>query len=378
MFALADQSWGIVLARWGSALLFAGLVGLALRARLPSRSLFEFKVSLVATELGHWVALVVVVAAILAISVWESLWMRAGFVILATLLLVGFLEAGWKASRVPGARFSWMRAFGLGTSGSTSEVEVERFSYGAMDELELVVCRPSASRKAGARLPWVLSIHGGGWSGGRPDEFLAWDRALAMRGHVVIMPAYRLAPDYQWPAPREDVQAAVAWVRARSVELGIEPEDLTVMGRSAGGQIASASALGDPGLGARRCVVLYAPADMVFGWEHARPDDLLDSLSLLRDYLGGPPEDREEAYRTASAIALIDSASPPILLMHGARDTLVWVRQSRRLKARAQEIGGRATYLEFPWGVHAFDYFPNSPGGQLAISAVVDFIKGDP
>lgn len=359
-------------------LLFAGLIVLALRSRLPSKNLLEFKLSLMATELGHWIALIVVAATILAVSTWGNAGIRAGFLVVAALLLATFLEAGWKASRIPGSGFSWARAFGIGPGVQVSKVSVERLRYGADEALEIVVCRPPESREAGSRLPWVISIHGGGWNGGRPDEFLAWDRALAARGHVVIMPAYRLAPEHQWPAPREDVRAAAAWARDRSADLGIDPDDLTVLGRSAGGQIASASALGDPELGARRCVALYAPADMVFGWVHAKPDDLLDSFSLLRDYLGGPPEGREETYRTASAIALAGPGSPPLLLMHGTRDTLVWVKQSRRLKAKADEVGGKATYRELGWAVHAFDYFPDSPGGQLAMAAVVDFIEGNP
>jgi len=77
---------------------------------------------------------------------------------------------------------------------------------------------------------------------------------------------------------------------------------------------------------------------MRFAWSVSRPDDALNSMLLMRQFLGGPPEACAEAYDSASGQGLVQRGrTPPTLLVHGTIDTLVWVRHSRRLAARLTE-----------------------------------------
>jgi pimeloyl-ACP methyl ester carboxylesterase len=99
-------------------------------------------------------------------------------------------------------------------------------------------------------------------------------------------------------------------VRAHAEELGIDPDHLILLGRSAGAQIATACAFGIPELSVRRCIAIYGPPDMVFARKWSYPDDILKSLNLVRQYMGGDPEDVPDAYRTASATEFITSQSP--------------------------------------------------------------------
>jgi acetyl esterase/lipase len=62
------------------------------------------------------------------------------------------------------------------------------------------------------------------------------------------------------------------------------------MGRSAGGQIASACAYSLPELQIRGCILIYSPMDMIFARRYADEKDILNSRLLLRQYLGGDPE----------------------------------------------------------------------------------------
>lgn len=368
--------------RW---ILVAILLGLGLLLGVSFRrgdSLIQWQLTLLATEFGHYLAILALLAGISAFFVEIPPGpVRAGFTIVGVSLAVLLLWPTWQAvGRVEG--FSISRLFLPWTGPDTASVSVERHVFREGGEeggpLELIVCLPPDAREAGARLPWVVSIHGGGWSDGKPDEFLHWDRELASHGFVVVMPAYRLAPEHHWPSQRDDIREAVGWMRTRAEEFGIDPEDLTLLGRSAGGQIASATAFGLPGLGVRRCVAFYAPHDMFFARKYARPDDVLDSLKLLRDYLGGDPEEKREVYHSASAIELVTSEVPPTLLIHGTRDTLVWVKQSRRLAAEMESENAPVTFLELPWATHACDYFPFSPGGQVAMRTTLSFLRRNP
>jgi acetyl esterase/lipase len=222
--------------------------------------------------------------------------------------------------------------------------------------------------------PCVLVIHGGGWDDGDRGQVAQFNYWLARSGYSVADISYRLAPASTWPAQRDDVAAALAFVKAHAAEWNVDAGKLVIMGRSAGGQIAEASAyyLHDPAV--RGVIALYAPADMNFAWEWGRDDDALNSPRLLRQFLGGTPETARPAYDSASAILLVDSRTPPTLLVHGKIDTLVWNRQSERLASRLTEAGVPNLLVSMPWATHALEYNLSGPSGQLTTYSVGWFL----
>jgi acetyl esterase/lipase len=227
----------------------------------------------------------------------------------------------------------------------------------------------------GGGAPCIVVIHGGGWDGGDRTQLAGWNSRWAVRGYGVATIDYRLAPRWKWPAQREDTVAAIAWLKAHAAQLGIDSTRLILLGRSAGGQVAAAVGYGahDPDI--RGVVALYAPHDMPFVWSVSREDDALNSIKLMRQYLGGPPDgERRELYLSASSQALAETTSPPTLLIHGDLDTLSWVRHGERLSARLTELGVRHYFLRLPWATHGFDFNPNGPGGQLADYAIDRFL----
>ena len=115
---------------------------------------------------------------------------------------------------------------------------------------------------------------------------------------------------------------------------------------------------------------------MHYAYEFARTDDILNSLKLVKQYLGGTPTEARANYDSASSILLAQRDSPPTLLIHGQRDELVWFRQSERLSARLDALGTPHCFLQLPWATHAFDYNFNGPGGQISTYAVEKFPRG--
>ena len=206
-------------------------------------------------------------------------------------------------------------------------------------------------------------------------QLAVWNSRLVARGYAVAAVSYRLAPHWIWPAQRDDVLAAITWLKAHATSLGIDPARLVLLGRSAGGQIATAVGYGADDPAIRGIIALYAPHDMIFTWSVSREDDALNSVKLMRQYFGGAPSDgRQALYESASGQSLAHAGSPPTLLMHGRPDTLSWYRHSERLAARLQELGVPHFYLELPWATHGFDYNPDGPGGQLADYAITQFL----
>jgi acetyl esterase/lipase len=222
--------------------------------------------------------------------------------------------------------------------------------------------------------PCVIVIHGGGWDTGDRRQLPHFNYWLARKGYAVADLSYRLAPEWIWPAQRDDVAAAIAFVKGHASSWGIDASRLVLFGRSAGGQIAEACGYGlhDPAL--RGVVALYAPSDMRFAWTLGRPDDALNSPRLLRNFLGGTPETAGPAYDSSSGLFLVTPQSPPTLMVHGTIDTLVWQRHSIRLAARLTESGVPNMLVSMPWATHALELNQDSPSGQLTMYSLEWFL----
>lgn len=90
----------------------------------------------------------------------------------------------------------------------------------------------------------LLFFHGGGWVLGSIDSYdgICGDMA-AQTGCVVASVDYRLAPEHRFPAAVEDCYAAAREVFLHSGLLGVPPEQVVLIGDSAGGNLAAAVSL---------------------------------------------------------------------------------------------------------------------------------------
>lgn len=348
--------------------------------------IIAWKLSILVGEFGHWLVLLPILLAVGA-GCWTTGVWRAATIIICAVAAVCLLRPAVTAQRVAateaaglraafGARqqdrpvFSWGRLY-RGSARPEVQVVTQVFAQPDGQELKMDLYLPSMAKPRAC----IVVIHGGGWDSGDRKQLPEWNQWMVSKGYVVAAISYRLAPRWQWPAQAEDVLTAIAWLKAHSVAFGIDPNRFVLFGRSAGGQIASAVGYGarDPAI--RGVVALYAPHDMPFVWSVSREDDVLNSLNLMRQYLGGPPDaSRQARYESASAQALARGNSPPTLLVHGDPDTLSWVRHSERLSGRLQELQVPHYFLRLPWATHAFDFNLDGPGGQLTDYALEWFL----
>lgn len=333
----------------------------------------NWKFALAAGEFGVGLALWPLAVAVIA---WIS---RGGSPGVAGLIVgIGLVAAGLFLKPVVQARTMGrilpdrlVSAFGPAVLSEAAEVgAVQTHEYAPGLALDFY----KSQRKDGRIAPCILILHGGGWDGGERSQLAGFNQRLARMGYAVAAISYRLAPEHRWPAQREDTLAAIDWLKSRAVEFGIDPTRLVLAGRSAGGQIAAAVGYsGDPAI--RGVVALYAPHDMRFAWSVSREDDALNSLKLMRQFLGGPPEARPEIYTSASGQLLVaPGRTPPTLLVHGTIDTLVWVRHSQRLSARLAEAKVPHLLLEIPWATHACELTDWGPAGLLTHGALAHFL----
>ena len=120
-------------------------------------------------------------------------------------------------------------------AGNTTPADVERFDdivYGTDEKWQVLdVYRPKGMK---GKLPVIISFHGGGWVYGDKDVYQWYTMNLAERGFAVINFTYRLAPEFQFPAPLEDCNLVVKWMIAHKDEYGFDTENVFAVGDSAG------------------------------------------------------------------------------------------------------------------------------------------------
>src|SRR5438067_6167118 len=168
--------------------------------------------------------------------------------------------------------------------------------------------------------PGVIVIHGGGWYTG----IRGWDRelgvALAQAGFVAFGVDYRLAPAFTYPAPVEDVQTAVRWIRVHGSEFGVDPGRLGAIGESAGGHLAALLAV--LGRGARdtgsrigAAVSLSGPMDLgglAADVGNTRLSDGMTGREAIEQFLGCRGAACAGPLREASPLTYVDGSDAPV------------------------------------------------------------------
>jgi len=138
-------------------------------------------------------------------------------------------------------------------------------------------------------LPTIVSIHGGGYVYGNKEVYHHYCADLARRGFAVVNFNYRLAPAARFPAPLEDTNAVLCWLVKNADRYHLDPENLFLLGDSAGAQLCSQYA------------AIYSNPDYARLFSFCVPDVRIRAIGLncgmyeiantghkglMRDYLG--------------------------------------------------------------------------------------------
>lgn len=195
----------------------------------------------------------------------------------------------------------------------------------------------------------VLLLHSG-FSG---DESVTSEmaRALALRGMLVVMPAYR-GQVRRVDGKRsegniefcdgevEDAQAALDWLRLQPT---VDVTRLAVMGASHGGCISLRLAERNSDL--RAVVTLSAPvsAAQLVRYLQENPAGTFFYNGILaaqlKSYVKSAPEQDIAAYAERSPLFSADKLTMPLLVIHGANDSIVPVLHACFLKAALTDNG---------------------------------------
>ena len=110
--------------------------------------------------------------------------------------------------------------------------------------------------------PVVVYFHGGGFVIADLDVYDSSPRGMSRFADVVVISVhYRQAPEHKFPAAHDDAFAAWKWVVENAQTFGGDPQRIAIMGESAGGNLACATAIRarDEGVQAPAHMVLVYP-----------------------------------------------------------------------------------------------------------------------
>ena len=236
--------------------------------------------------------------------------------------------------------------------------------------------------------PVLVYIHGGAWViGDKRQQGIPMMHELVQRGWVCVSINYRLSPRATWPAHIVDCKRAVAWVREHIAEYGGDPGFIAVSGGSAGGHLSALLALTpsdaqwQPGFedldtSVAACVPFYGVYDLTGDPERsgAYGPGTLDLLE--RVVMKTSSSDNPTLFEQASPDRRVTTDAPPMLVFHGANDTLVPPSVARHFVAELRlHSQSPVVAVELPGAQHAFDVLASIRCRHTTMGAV-RFLEG--
>lgn len=226
----------------------------------------------------------------------------------------------------------------------------ETFASHATGDLQLDVIRPDDEE----RRPAVLCLHGGFWVKGSKENIHSLAIDLAKRGYVGISSNYRLTGVAPYPAQLEDTRLAIRYLRENADRFGIDPDQIGVVGSSAGGFLAVLAATEgncEPIERPNAAVGMGAQSDLTS--PHLQNVATGRSAENWTKFMGGIYREVPENYAAASPLQHLSGDDVPVAFVSGEFD---------HESTRANRFRQAAFRLGIPTGL---TIIPKGPHGLI-------------
>ncbi len=251
-----------------------------------------------------------------------------------------------------------------GIGGDSAYRNATTVRYGNETRQQLDIYQPTVPRNGIV----VVFFYGGGWRMGERDEYRFVAQTLTRYGATVVIPDYRIYPGGVFPDFMHDAAAAVAWTQRNIAQYGGDPKKIYLIGHSAGAHIATLLALDTryltaQGLGTDSLagvIGLATPADFANNLEAKYRPVFVNQTELER----------------AQPIRYVRPDTPPLLLQHGADDSVVLPRNSLALAEKITALGGQAQARIYPNQGHSglLLIFSRLLGRSTILDDTLDFL----
>jgi len=209
--------------------------------------------------------------------------------------------------------------------------------------------------------PAVLLIHGGGWLTGSKENQRVMAQHLALNGFVAITASYRLGYDAPYPAAVHDLKDALRWMRENADTYHINPNQIAVLGGSAGAHLATL-------VGVTPNSSLYGKNDKISDEVQAivNIDGIVSFIhpeaaaegKMASIWLNGSKEDNYHNWKEASPLEYVNGSAPPILFInsaqprfHAGRDDMIAILNRHHIYSEIHTLADspHSFWLMQPW-----------------------------
>jgi acetyl esterase/lipase len=256
---------------------------------------------------------------------------------------------------------------GFPAVSSAEPVVVKDIEYavGNNGPLKLDLYKPATGR-AGPLLVWV---HGGAWENGNKDAMPIG--ALVDRGFAIASLDFSPASKAPFPGQVHEIKAAIRYLRGEAQRHGYDARRIAILGASSGGHLAAVvgtsngnkeleGALGehdDESSAVQAIVSYFGASNLTTILKQSTPFGLNVREPALKRLLGAAPSENEAIAKLASPVFQLDSADPPLLLLHGDQDPQMPINQSHELDGAYETHGLTADLVVVHGAAHGGDAF---------------------
>ncbi|MEO6253938.1 MAG: alpha/beta hydrolase [Ferruginibacter sp.] len=254
--------------------------------------------------------------------------------------------------------------------------------YCTMGKRKLLLDAFCPKAKSKIKRTAILIIHGGGWRSGNRTQHYPLAQKLASLGYVCFTPEYRLSTEALYPAGVNDIKTVVGWVKRNARKYDVDTNKITVMGFSAGGELAAftGSTNGNPAFDGTSCNVNYPThvnavvnIDGTLSFVHPESGEGDDSrkTSAATYWFGYSKKENPALWVQASPLTHVGEQTPPTLFinssvarMHAGRNDYIKILNSFNIYTETKE---------FENSPHGFCMF--EPWFEPTVKYIDDFLK---
>ncbi len=218
--------------------------------------------------------------------------------------------------------------------------------------------------------PFVIWVHGGGWSGGNNNAFSNQSRYLASRGIAGVRITYSLmSQDGDFDIGMQELADAFAFVQSHAAEWGLDMTRFGYAGGSAGTPLSSLAAMKHNGNGCK----LFIGCNGIYDFENHMTGSFASGTSkYLKNY---PTRESRDVISAINYIPENPINIPAVAVFHGTADFTISYLQSVAFCDSVLSKGGRAEKNIYDYYVHGFFNRGNSDLFEDVVLKMYAFAK---
>lgn len=227
--------------------------------------------------------------------------------------------------------------------------------------LKIHLLRPFYDIEHWETCPLLVWVSGGAFRSSSPARNIPELMEYARQGYVVASVQYRVSSESCFPTQIQDVKAAIRFLKHHHEKYGIDPDRVVIAGHSAGAYLAAI-------VNATEGVKLFETEEWndvpssVKGAVCMSGGDIFTDVSImnlserktpaLELFLDNDCQDSPENAKAAAVMPYVSEKTPPYLLIHGEKDSVVPAEVSRRFYQELTKAGVDVDFYEIEGADH--------------------------